>query len=291
MKKKMRWLYILLCIILPAMSFGAAAGDEIVAGAQVYAGYNEVVSNITQVSYCNETFWWIDYSKYMGYSGSLLLDDQTTPVTDRKLLKTITTAWLIHRDYDERSVWGWLGFSESYNLLSSELSGLGGHLTAAGFKDTYLIKDLASDSKDVGVSAYNMALYLNKSIRSISPTECGSYRSYENQTINKLMEVNTLCGRIINCLEEYRWENNSAIKTRNHVINSLRRYSNAVNGNLNVMQSNREAVDNYVDDTVDDIYTRATAKRREPQYTGLIFIIILITSVILLSIYIHHTWR
>lgn len=273
------------------MSFGAATGDEIVAGAQVYAGYNEVVSNITQVSYGNKTFWWIDYSKYMGYSGSLLLDDRATPVTDRKLLETITTAWLIHRDYDERSVWGWLDFSESYNLLSSELSDLGGHLTTSGFKDTYLVENLASDSKDVGVSAYNMALYLNKSIRSISPTECGIYRSYENQTINKLTEVNTLCERIINCLEEYLWENNSAIKTRNHVINSVRRYQKGVGGNLDVMQSNREAVDNYVDDIVDDIYTRATAKGREPQYTSLIFIIILITSVILLSIYIHHTWR
>ncbi len=273
------------------MSLGAATGDEIVAGAQVYAGYNEVVSNITQVSYGNEIFWWIDYSKYMGYSGSLLLDDQATPVTNRNLLKTITVAWLIHRDYDERSVWGWLDFSESYNLFSSELNNLGEHLTTTGFKDTYLIEALAADSKDVGVLTYNLALYLNKSIHSISPTDCGSYRSYENKTINKLMEINTLCERIIKCLGEYSVEDNSDIKTKNHVINSVRRYQKGVGGNLNVMQSNREAVDNYVDNTVDDIYNRATAKGREPYYTHLIFIIILITSVILLSIYLHYTLR
>ncbi|RLI89319.1 MAG: hypothetical protein DRO62_01795 [Candidatus Altiarchaeales archaeon] len=47
--------------------------DEIKEKAQEYGAYDEVVANITEISYRGDIYYWVDFERAFKYSGSVLL--------------------------------------------------------------------------------------------------------------------------------------------------------------------------------------------------------------------------
>ena len=52
--------------------------------ANEYRGYDEIVSNITTLKYKNRTYYRVEYTKTLMYSGALLIDEDSRPIADKK---------------------------------------------------------------------------------------------------------------------------------------------------------------------------------------------------------------
>lgn len=141
-----------------------------------FKGYDELISNITPVGYQNRTYYWVEYSKTLVYSGSLLVDDDLHPVTDNETLIVFAAADIIHKNFGMGGVEQLRRFSRYYDSLADNI------------RDPSLGL-VANDSRDISHLLRESSNYLEKSVSSFSPDDAGGYLHLESMLMEKIREA------------------------------------------------------------------------------------------------------
>lgn len=141
-----------------------------------YKGYDELISNITPVEYRNRTYYWVEYSKTLVYSGSFLLDADLHPVTDNETLLAFAAADIIHKNFRRGSVEQLRDFSGYYKSLADNI------------RDPSL-GHVVNDSREISHLLHESSNHLERSIDSFSPDDAGSYLHLESMLIEKMMDA------------------------------------------------------------------------------------------------------
>jgi hypothetical protein len=160
----------LVCLFL---SCGHALDDSMQKKAAEYKGFDELIDQISEVDYRNHTYYWVTYTKTLNPSGSVLIDNATGPVTDIETLKLFAQADMIHKNYPAESVGQWVQFSSYFIFTSNTFS-----------KSSSVSKDSLRIGELLGLSA----IYLNGSIKYLSPEYTEKYIFYEGQAIELMNE-------------------------------------------------------------------------------------------------------
>gem|GEM_PF-2822199 len=162
--------------ILILLSTVEADLDEIKEKAQEYGAYDEVVANITEISYRGNIYYWVDFERVFQYSGSLLLDEDRNPVRDENVILAFARARVIHRGYGRKVISEWFALASSYGETSGAIYEL-----RNSFEDKLVrskIEVLANDFKALGELSSESALYLNRSLSIFSPFSFMGCRFY-----------------------------------------------------------------------------------------------------------------
>ena len=245
-----RSIILITCIALTTIAFSIPR--EIENKASKYKGYDELISNITLVKYKNETYYWVEYSRTLMYSGSLLLDENSHPVRDKKILLIFSIADIIHKNFRKENVEQLREFSQYYSSLANNIRDLS--------------PELANDSRGISKLLLRSSQYLEKSINSFSPQDTENYLYQESKLIKKM---------------QLAYQNSLSIKeTENSVI--LKNYQDSLVNIFGVIEGNRENLLKSGDYMSQNIQSRISSedKRRETE-----MILIVITILLLIFVF------
>lgn len=167
MNKKI--LFLLFLIIPTATAY--FIGEEIDGVANKYKGYDEILLNITKTEYRGETYYWVDYSKNLQYSSSILLDKKGNTVEDKQKIFFFALAKIINQNYPKQGVENWKIFSENYERVSGSLPG-----------------NLSTDAKQISRLFAESATHMEKSIDNYSPDSAEKYFETNKKIIDLMSE-------------------------------------------------------------------------------------------------------
>lgn len=165
-------------IVLVPLSQAYFINPEIDGIANKYKGYDEILLNITRTEYRGESYYWVDYSKNLAYSSSVLLDGRGAPVSDKQKIFFFALAKIINQNYPRQGIENWMIFSENYERISA-----------------YLPADLSSDAKELSKLFKESAGYMEKSIEFFSPDDAEKYFTTNKKIIDLMSESNDRASR------------------------------------------------------------------------------------------------
>lgn len=168
--------FFILSLAILTSSVFAATEEEIEKTAREYKGYDELIKNISTVEYHNGTYYWVEYSRNLAYSSSVVLDENLSPVKDDWDIKVFTVAEVLNKNYPPQSAEEWKNFADYFNSISGY------------FNQSSNSSQQASDSNEIAAVLYDCSSHLNNSIKSYSPQDAEIYLSSEVKAI-KLMET------------------------------------------------------------------------------------------------------
>jgi|GEM_PF-2406468 len=245
--------------ILTLLSPVGANLDEIRERAQEYRAYDELVANITEISYKGDIYYWVDFERVFQYSGSVLLDENKDPVRDKNVILAFAKARVIHREYNGKMVSEWFALASSYGEISRAISEL-----RNSFKDNSVrnkIGILANDSRALSKLSSESAFYLNRSLSIFSPDDAEMYMEKQEGMMEKLGYMQKECNDAIDAINTSGNEHKvDAIKIINDYGGSLKRTSD-------IIKSNRDLIDESTGKMTENIYERVISKKIEPYIT------------------------
>lgn len=257
-KKIVIFLFIIPFLIFLQESFAISVIDTIKQKAQNYAEYDELVFNLTEVSYLNKKYWWVDFSKAARYSGSLVLNEEGSPVKDEDVTFIIITAKIIKENYEIEMMKSWKEFSNSYQQLSDNLKSLTEDYSQVQNKQNvvYYLNILAEDASEISDLSERLSLSLNQSIYLFSPNDVKKYLEYENILTEKLERMDSHYDNTINSLRDK--------DSTKELEQFLRKNQDSVKNALEVMKSNRKNLDDAANVTMKEMMLKARTKEKEP---------------------------
>ena len=140
--------------------------------ANEYKGYDELITNITYVEYQNKTYYWVDYSRMLVYSGSLLIGPDCKAAEDGPTLELFITADMIHKNYPPESVGQWKEFSRYFDFFS------------VAYRSSH--PELSKDARNIAVSLNGSADALQCAIASYSPQATEEYLRSQDMLIEQM---------------------------------------------------------------------------------------------------------
>jgi Tat protein secretion system quality control protein TatD with DNase activity len=242
--------------------------EEIKQKAQDYAEYNELVSNLTQVEYSGSGYWWVDFSRAMRYSGSILLDERGSPVKDENVTFIIVTGKIIEENYKKEFVEKWEEFSSSYRGVSENLRLIKNSLQDYDDQDSVVIHHfnlLMEDANEISDLSWKLSIFLNNSICSFSPDEAKKYLKYRDALIEKLKKTDIHYTNAINALQNLESDNKEKNQKEDlkEIARFIRKNQDSVKNTLEVMKSNKENLANAANLRVEEMNGRVETKEKE----------------------------
>ena len=141
--------------------------------AREYKGYDELITNISEVPYGNGTYYWVEYSKNLMYSGALVIDDKYGAVSEPGTLNSFVIADIIHKNYPPDTASQWRQFSDYFFSMASAHA-------------QYGRPGLANDSKEIAVLLNRSSYDLGRSVASFSPADARDYMAIESLAAEKM---------------------------------------------------------------------------------------------------------
>ncbi|MBN2251039.1 MAG: hypothetical protein JW724_03075 [Candidatus Altiarchaeota archaeon] len=163
---------VLFCLLFLA-SVGHPLDPVIRDAAYAYKGYDELISNITEVGCDNATCYWVDYTKTLMYSGSLLLDEKGEPVTDDALLESFVVAGIIKNNYPPESAEQWSDFGGYFDSFSRNLAD----------------PVLSGDAEEIATLFEISSRHMGSCIKSLSPDNARAYLENEDLLIEAMKKA------------------------------------------------------------------------------------------------------
>jgi len=240
--------------ILILLSTVEADLDEIKEKAQEYGAYDEVVANITEISYRGNIYYWVDFERVFQYSGSLLLDEDRNPVRDENVILAFARARMIHRGYSRKVVSEWFALASSYGETSRAISEL-----KNSFEDKLVrskIEVLANDFKALGELYSESALYLNRSLSFFSPDDAEMYMKKQDRIMEKLAYMQRECDAAIDAINASKDEHKDM-----DAIEVIDNYRESLNRTSGIIRSNRDLIDESAREMAEGICERVESKR------------------------------
>lgn len=244
-------------IILATVTFSIP--QEIESKANEYKGYDEFITNISIVQYKNKTYYWVEYSRTLMYSGSILMDQDFQIVKDDKTLLIFSIAEIINKNFKKENVEQLREFSQYYESLANNIYDPS-------------IKPLANDSREISNLLSKSSEYLEKSINSFSPQDTENYLYQESRLINKM---------------QLAYQNSLSIKEteKNSII--LRNYQDSLAKILEALKENRENLLKSGNSMSQNIQSRISSKDKgsETETILIVITILLLTFVFFIRRY------
>ncbi len=229
MKEKIIALIVL--ILLSCCSYALDTGIE--KKAAEYKSYDELLDSITPVEYNNQTYYWVCYTRNLMPSGGLLLDNETKPVEDMETLKLFAEADMIRKNYPASSVEQWMQFSDYFNAASNS------------FVQGSPV--LSNDSRSIAELLTYSAVYLNGSIRYLSPKYAEKYLFYEGRVMDEMSAA---------------YERASSSSDQNSAY--LNEYRDSLENIRTILVTNQEGIDKAGNYTATVMQERVAAERNRP---------------------------
>lgn len=141
--------------------------------ARQYKGYDELLSNVSVVSYGNATYYWVEYEKNLMYSGALVVDGNYSAVSDVNVIRSFVVADLMRKNYPKNTASQWQQFSGYFSSMASAFS-------------QGKTERLANDSKEIADMLSKSSYLLNRSIDSFAPADAEEYMNTESRIVEKM---------------------------------------------------------------------------------------------------------
>lgn len=141
--------------------------------ARQYKGYDELLSNVSVVSYGNATYYWVEYEKNLMYSGALVVDGNYSAVSDVNVIKSFVIGDMIRKNYPKNTASQWQQFSGYFSSMASAFS-------------QGRTERLANDSREIADMLSKSSYLLNRSIDSFAPADAEEYMNTESRIVEKM---------------------------------------------------------------------------------------------------------
>ncbi len=243
-------------ILSSATAFSSRNAED---GALRYKGYDELIANITPLEYRNNTYFWIDYSRTLIYSGSMLLNKEGKAVKDNNTVLIFSTAKTIHNNYGKDNIQQLKDYSTYFtSIADNEILGI------------------ENNSLEISGLYLTTATYLEKSVDSFSPDNTEKYLNYEEKLIEKM---NAVYGK------ERKLRAYETLPAAYPSWKLLRNYQKSLGDILSGMINNRWYLTESGKTLAKEIKSRVNVKEKEPATNPLLIAsaLIVVVSVVLIK--------